>query len=438
MTVCIATDAFYPQIGGIATFYGNMTGLLLAKGHRIIILTISHDERHANDDDEIIEERGYTKITLKRSFYQKYYYFREYFRPGGYMAPYWLAIGAAMRDWLLHHHAQFGIDVAEVTDYGGIGFFLCDPALPPLAVTGHGCLEQYAHYNHTGNGEQVRLIQQLEKLAFQHAESIIAHSPLNRHDLQKFTGRNVDFATAPWMITEETKATKKGGYFLVVGGMQVVKGAVTMAEAIELCVKKMPDIKLHWIGTDFYVAPGQRLMSLYLSEKHPGTWNKNFIWLDEQDRERTQQSLRDCLAVVVPSDWETFNYVALEAASAGKPVILSDKAGVEYLFTDGKDALMVRGGDAVSLSDALLRLAGDTALQESLGAAAKEMIRKEFEAEQIVRERLAIYEKIIHERTAYKDQFEDRSRFLNTYLTLPRKLYFQSRALAKRILKGRS
>lgn len=437
MTICIATDAFYPQIGGIATFYGNMAELLLQQGHRIIILTLSHNEEQALDEDEIVEEKGYTKVILKRSFYKEYYHYRKYFRPGGYMAPYWLAIGAAMRKWLLHCHEDFSIDIIEVTDYGGIGFFLCDEQLPPVTVTGHGCLEQYAYYNFTGNGEQVRLIQKLERLSFQYADSILAHSPLNREDLEKLSGREVLFATAPWIVKEGTPSTVQKNYFLVVGGMQVVKGAITMAEAMEVCARENPEIKLHWIGTDFFVAPGQQRMSVYLQKKHPRTWGKNFTWLDEQDRTETQRMLASSLAIVVPSDWETFNYVALEAASTGRPLIITDKAGAVYLFTHEKDALIVPAKDPQALADVLLRLAGDAALRDELGRNAQLLVRKKFNRETIVQERIEAYKKTIGNRTKYNESFEERSRFLKKYLTLPRRIYYKTRSLAKKIIKGR-
>lgn len=437
MTICIATDAFYPQIGGIATFYGNLTELLLQQGHRIIILTLSHDEQQALEEDEIIEERAYTKVVLKQSFYKQYYHYRKYFRPGGYMAPYWLAIGASMRQWLLQNHKAFDIDVVEVTDYGGIGFFLCDEQLPPVAVTGHGCLAQYASYNFTGNGEQVRLIQKLERLSFQYADSIIAHSPLNRQDLQQLSRREVLFATAPWIVKDQqpAAAAKKNG-FLVVGGMQVVKGAITMAEAMEVCARAEPEMKLYWIGTDFFVAPGQQRMSHYLQKKHPRTWGKNFIWLDEQDRGETQKMLSGSMAVVVPSDWETFNYVALEAASSARPLVITDKAGAVYLFAHGKDALIVPAKDPQALADALLRLSSDPALRDELGRNSQVLINKVFNPETIVRGRLQAYEKTISTRTKYTDGFEQRSRFLERYMTLPRRIYYKSRSIAKKIIKG--
>lgn len=436
MTICIATDAFYPQIGGIATFYGNLTELLLQQGHRIIILTLSHEEQQALDEDEIIEERNYTRVVLKRSFYKQYYHYRKYFRPGGYMAPYWLAIGSSMRRWLLQNHKAFGIDVVEVTDYGGIGFFLCDEQLPPLAVTGHGCLEQYANYNFTGNGEQVRLIQQLERLCFQYADSIIAHSPLNQQDLQQLSRREVLFATAPWIVKDQQPGAAKKNWFLVVGGMQVVKGAITMAEAMEICARAEPEMKLYWIGTDFFVAPGQQRMSVYLQKKHPRTWGRNFIWLDEQDRGETQKMLAGSMAVVVPSDWETFNYVALEAASSARPLIITDKAGAVYLFTHGRDALIVPAKDPQALADALLRLWSDANLRDELGRNAQLLAGKVFNKETIVHERMQAYEKTIRHRTKYTATFEQRSRFLTKYMTLPRRIYYKSRSIAKKIIKG--
>ena len=71
--------------------------------------------------------------------------------------------------------------------------------------------------------------------------------------------------------------------------------------------------------------------------------------------------------VVVPSYWEAFGVVALEAMVAGKAVIAAANGGIAEIVVDGETGLLVASGDAAALSDAMDRLASDPALAASMG-----------------------------------------------------------------------
>jgi glycosyltransferase involved in cell wall biosynthesis len=437
MTICIATDGFYPKVGGISTFYKHLTDLLVEAGHRVLVLTISDDEKEAENSDTIQQTETVTVVTLKKTFFSQLNHYRKYFRPGGYEVYQWIAIGHAMKMWLQTNCKTQGIDIVEVTDYGGIGFFLCESGLPPLAITAHGSLVQYANYNYTGEDEQVQLIKKLETEAFHSADVIIAHSPLNAEDLSQRTGTPVLFSTAPWKQLAEDVSADSENYFLIIGGMQVVKGAITMAQAIQVAAEKDPSIRVQWIGQDFYVAPRLEAMSSYLQRNFPAIWNQQFLWLGEQERSTTRHALKKSAAVIIPSDWETFNYVTLEASSLQKPMIISDGAGAVYLFNHEENALIVPAKDSLALASAMLKLKAAPSQATSLGKKANQKIIEHFQPGRIVGERIAIFEKIIRNPKIRKQGIEQRGSFLRTYLTIYRKQYYQARSLAKKIIEGR-
>jgi glycosyltransferase involved in cell wall biosynthesis len=75
------------------------------------------------------------------------------------------------------------------------------------------------------------------------------------------------------------------------------------------------------------------------------------------------------LAVVAPSWLEGFGLPPVEAAALGTPSVVSDLPVFAETLGDG--ALRVPPGDAAALAAALTRIAGDDALRERLGAAAR-------------------------------------------------------------------
>jgi glycosyltransferase involved in cell wall biosynthesis len=85
------------------------------------------------------------------------------------------------------------------------------------------------------------------------------------------------------------------------------------------------------------------------------------------------EALRRSLFSVAPSLWpEPFGLVALEAAAAGKPIVATATGGLCDIVVDGETGLLVPAEDRAALAAALQRLAGDAALRERLGAAARQ------------------------------------------------------------------
>ena len=71
--------------------------------------------------------------------------------------------------------------------------------------------------------------------------------------------------------------------------------------------------------------------------------------------------------VVVPSHYESFGLVALEAMACGTPVVASETGGLAFLIRDGETGFHVPAGDVGSLADRLARLLQDDVLLERLG-----------------------------------------------------------------------
>ena len=74
---------------------------------------------------------------------------------------------------------------------------------------------------------------------------------------------------------------------------------------------------------------------------------------------------------VLPSAWEPFGIVLLEAMSLGVAVITSDSDGARELVTDEKDALVFPVGDVVELKRRLLELSRDGNRRTQLGKNAR-------------------------------------------------------------------
>jgi glycosyltransferase involved in cell wall biosynthesis len=100
--------------------------------------------------------------------------------------------------------------------------------------------------------------------------------------------------------------------------------------------------------------------------------------------------------VAVPSRFEPFGIIALEAMAAGVPVVVSRVGGLAEIVEDGVDGLEVGPNSPSSLADATIRLLSDRALAVSLAERAKEKV-KAYNWESSARRTLEVYGQAVEE-----------------------------------------
>lgn len=92
----------------------------------------------------------------------------------------------------------------------------------------------------------------------------------------------------------------------------------------------------------------------------------------------------DLMAMLCTTRWggleqEGFGIVFLEAAAAGLPQIAGRSGGAAEAVVDGKTGVIVNAADHGSVVEAIIRLATDTQLRQTLGAAARHRAAASFE-----------------------------------------------------------
>jgi D-inositol-3-phosphate glycosyltransferase len=95
------------------------------------------------------------------------------------------------------------------------------------------------------------------------------------------------------------------------------------------------------------------------------------IFLGSRAQSTLAQYYSAAEVVVVPSHYESFGLVALEAMACGTPVIASRVGGLQHTIEDDITGLLVPAGDPDALADRLRQLLLDAELRDRLGAAAR-------------------------------------------------------------------
>ena len=104
----------------------------------------------------------------------------------------------------------------------------------------------------------------------------------------------------------------------------------------------------------------------------------------------------DC--AVVPSVYEPFGLVALEAAAAGTPVVVSDVGGLREFVADGRTGLRFPAGDPAGLADAVGRLLADPGLGRRLVAEARLVLDRDHAWSRVAERTVEVYRRAAAER----------------------------------------
>jgi glycosyltransferase involved in cell wall biosynthesis len=100
---------------------------------------------------------------------------------------------------------------------------------------------------------------------------------------------------------------------------------------------------------------------------------------------------------VMPSVSEGLGTSLLDAMAAGRPVVASAVGGIPEVVADGETGILVPPRDHAALAAAIVRLLGDRALRERMGAAGLARVRAHFSVERMVANTLRVYERVCRE-----------------------------------------
>ncbi|MDL1885046.1 glycosyltransferase family 4 protein, partial [Anaerolineae bacterium CFX8] len=111
-------------------------------------------------------------------------------------------------------------------------------------------------------------------------------------------------------------------------------------------------------------------------------------------RDDTPRLMAALDVLLVPSLWEGFGLVILEAMAQQTPVIGSAVSAIPEIITDGETGLLAPPRSADKLADALRTLLADAPLRHHLGLLARDRLESFFDAARMADETAALYEEL--------------------------------------------
>lgn len=181
----------------------------------------------------------------------------------------------------------------------------------------------------------------------------------------------------------------EGDFILFVGRLAKNKGLKYLVEAVPQILQCFPKTIFVIIGQDEGM-----LESLLSLSKKLGVEEK-IMFLGRLDDKEVSEAFMDCSVFALPSEFEAFGIVLIEAMAAGKPCVATKVGGVPYVVKDGETGILVDHADSCKLADAICIFLGDKGKRRSFGEAGRRWVEENFAIEKVVNRLEKVYEDVI-------------------------------------------
>jgi glycosyltransferase involved in cell wall biosynthesis len=152
-------------------------------------------------------------------------------------------------------------------------------------------------------------------------------------------------------------------FLLFVGRLASNKGLVELVGAFAALRRVYPGAQLVLVGEDGGMGDTVRRRAAEL-DVAKAVHLTGFI----QDERRLASAFSEARMLVLPSEYEAFGLVLLEALAHGTPVVASRVGGIPEFIPEGKAGILVPPLDVAALGQALLQLWPDEHRRRALGA----------------------------------------------------------------------
>lgn len=361
--ILLASDIYFPKIGGISEHIYNVAIRLRKKGHDVRILTGGYNRKKYPDykDPEwvkrigrmvpLIANKSISSITISPRISKKIKEFLE----------------------------SENFDIVHV--HGPIA-----PVIP-LFVLKHSNSINFATF-HSAHGESkgYRIFGRYLKKYFEKLHGPIAVSPVAKEPMEKFFPGNyriIPNGVDPEFFSPSVKPIDRfmDGKIniLFVGRIEPRKGLKYLLKAFKMLCRDFDNLRLIVVGKG-------PLLRIYKSS-FKREFEEKICFEGEVKREDLPSYYASCDIFCSPAiGYESFGIVLLEAFSTGKPVVASRIPGYSYVATDGEDSLLFEPENYIDLAEKLRILIEDEKLRKEMGKKGREKVLKNYSWDRIVSE----------------------------------------------------
>lgn len=345
----------FPTGGGLATFLGRITRMLVERGHSVDVFTPALGTSGRAPEQQNVDWHGVNVFHIAVPS----------FKPGWWEpwpTGYWQRISLGGVGRILHdakhlaaalnvHANKTPYDVVHGAEYGLTTWYV--PHRPGQRIVVR-CSSRSAECRRWwGLSYRIDhlLLSHMEKQLLRRAD--VAYAPAQRtaEDYEQRAGVPVEVVRPPYEVSHTSSSIPPRPlpprYLLHFGSINRVKGSDWLARSLQLAWKSEPGLQMVWAGTDV-----ERWIPRF--QRRWGDQADHVTWLGAVPREEMAGIVASAAAVVAPSRVDNLPNSVLEAQAARVPVIGSHDSSIDEIVVGDVTGQLVDIDDVSGLAAALI------------------------------------------------------------------------------------
>lgn len=383
-TILFLSREYPPETGGggIGSYVASIAPALAARGHEVHVLSCVPGQARSDvkDGEATIHRRGTLDLRERRLLW----------RVPATMS----RLECALSCWIEARQLGLRPDVVEAPDWMGEGLIFGLAGSSPVVGHLHTPLRVILKYSGWQRPWSVdtRLADRLERHAIRTSSLVTSPSMLLARDLERqkwlrgHSARIVRLGVDSHRWHSAPSVSTTGPLVLAVGRLEPRKAPDVLVDAAAV----LADLE------------GFEVVSVGREQPRPGEFSRELLserarragapvrFLDAVSRDELRAWYSVARVVAVPSRYDNFPFVPLEAMASGRAVVCTSATGTAELADGTNGVIVVPTGDAAALAQALRPFLIDRNLAARAGEDARKIVRA-CDLARIVAEREACY-----------------------------------------------
>lgn len=386
--------------GGIGTYLLNITSGLVKQRHKVTIITRGNPRYQSQHKGITIVLCNYgeeicAKLRKILPFFlvKRLLDFIEY--------PLLFSLGVYFK--LKKIGKRQKINIIEGNDFGGELFFylLFVRKRPPVVLRLHTPGFIIQRFNDEPLTLFYRIIKFLEVYCLKKADSLYSPTKNLAKVITKETECQVKMIIPyPYISQFKLKNSRRQkNLILYTGKIQPKKGVFTLIKAIRYLNQTKPELKYLFIGPDTKI---NGLSTVFRIKKMIKDYHLNNVkFINNINREKLFEFYKQGTVCVIPSHWENYPNVCLEAMDSRLPVIASNVGGLREMIQDKINGLLFQHDDYKELAAKIKMLLESNRLNRDITSKAKKYITNICNVKRVSKMTVNYYYKVIESNKGY-------------------------------------
>lgn len=369
--ISLENPFFSGNNGGIGTYTGNVARMMAKNNHEVHVFTIGIEKY-----SQIIEENIILHMIAPPV--SRYHFFEEQA----------IQIYKAIKE----EHQKGKFDLIESQEWTAPGVIVVEELQIPFVTRLHTPLFLIQEINNSGKLYKYSdTINDYEKIQVEKSNLITSPSAALAQIVKEKWNVSSEILPNPIALQDYQKKSNNMElpFLLYIGRLEYRKGVLQFAEVLLEVLKERSDFNMLFCGADTFYQ--KKSVKKHIMEICKG-YEKHIQFISHISGERKNELIENCKAIVVPSIWENYPYVILEAMIKGKTILASKSGGISEIIEDGVSGNLVNVNDKKLWKQKIIQiLKGDL----DTGSCAYDSVQAVCSFEVLYPKYLNLYESII-------------------------------------------